>query len=421
MVDTGGHDAVNYGTWYIFNNTFQCGMDSVMGACSIGDAGNGSGGVPADGTMVLTLSNNHWISTNTSSLCCSGSLGSGSIGSCYHFTCSEANAVYQTLSVANGQGYNDTTSAFAFQPTSALGSTVGTGTNENSALCTAINAVNTVAGAACAKGTGYACKYNTTNHTISCPALTEIARPPTAAWDKGAYEYSSALTPNIVVPSSVAFGNQEVNTTSNYQTVEIQNTGTAPLVVSSFALTGPFAITYPSIANVCTAPSFNLPTGSFCYIGVTFSPTVVGAVSGSLTIVSNAPSSPTVISLSGTGTQPILSWTPTAYSFGTVTTNTSTNSTAITLANSASATATANVSITITGTGFSQTNTCGTTLTAGSNCTFTVEFNPSTPGNFTGTLTETDFIAGITLNLPLSGTAVNPAQTVITAPWPVVF
>jgi hypothetical protein len=323
--------------------------------------------------------------------------------------------------VANGQGYNDTTSTFGFEPTSAVGSTVGTGTNENSAICSAITSVNSYAGAACQNGTTFAVSYNATNHTVSFPALTVKARPSTAAWDKGAYEYNSSLTPNIVVPSSVSFGNQEVNTTSAYQTVEIQNTGTAPLVVSSFALTGPFAITYPIISNVCSVPSFNLAPGTFCYIGVTFSPTVVGAASGSVTIVSNAPTSPSVVTLTGNGVQPILSWSPTAYSFGGILINTSVNSTAITLANSASATATGNVSISITGTGFTQTNTCGSTLTAGSNCAVTVTFAPTTAGAYSGTLTETDIPNGITINVALSGTGLNPAQTVITAPWPVVF
>ena len=39
---------------------------------------------------------------------------------------------------------------------------------------------------------------------------------------------------------------------------------------------------------------------------------------------------------------------------------------------------------------FTQTNTCGTKLAAGKNCTVTVTFTPSFAGTFTGTLTFTD-------------------------------
>jgi len=39
------------------------------------------------------------------------------------------------------------------------------------------------------------------NHTVSCPVRTEVARPASAGWDIGAYEYSSStpLTANFSV------------------------------------------------------------------------------------------------------------------------------------------------------------------------------------------------------------------------------
>jgi hypothetical protein len=74
---------------------------------------------------------------------------------------------------------------------------VGTGTNETTNLCAAIAAAAvsnpTLADAAiaCKSGTGYACTYNTGNHTVTCPARTRTARPVTGAWDVGAYQYSA--------------------------------------------------------------------------------------------------------------------------------------------------------------------------------------------------------------------------------------
>jgi hypothetical protein len=255
--DTGGHFAQNYGTWYIFNNTIDCGTDSVEGHCSeLGDNGNveatsttsntigagpktfkvqsglslsffspgspflvwptgnpsiymagrvisfsgsigknlvanitstsGSGAYSRwtmGGTMTLIRSNNHYIST--------GSLHNN----CTHYTCSQTNDLAQTLSRAKAQGYTSN-GAYAFQPVSASGSTVGTGTTESS-LCTAVSAIDANAGAACGNATGYACSYNSTNHTVTCPALTPLSRGST--WDKGAYEYNG--TPTVATPT----------------------------------------------------------------------------------------------------------------------------------------------------------------------------------------------------------------------------
>lgn len=197
VIDAGGHFDVNYGTWYIFNNTFDCGTDSTPGNCAIGDNGNAQDHVAANGQMNLYSINNHWISTNRSSLCCSGPAGSGSIGSCYSFACSETSGLYQTVSAASAQGYIDTGN-YAFQPVKGSGSTVGAGANEQS-LCTAIGAIDASAGAACQYDTGYACAYNATNHTVSCPTRTALARP-AGAWDVGAYQFSATAQTSTPKP-----------------------------------------------------------------------------------------------------------------------------------------------------------------------------------------------------------------------------
>jgi len=182
MVDTGGHFSVNYGTWYIFNNTFDCGTDKDQGACSIGDGGNGQHAVGSHGQMILYLINNHWLSTAKTSIVGYG----GRFGRCAWFICTETGGLYQSVGAAKKRGYTSR-SAYAFQPTSSNGSTVGKGTDQ-SALCTAVNAIDSTAGVACKSGTTYACTYNSTNHTVSCPTTTPVKRP-TGAWDVGAYQY----------------------------------------------------------------------------------------------------------------------------------------------------------------------------------------------------------------------------------------
>jgi hypothetical protein len=200
MVDVGSHYGVNLGTLYFFNNTVQCGTDTSAGSCEIGDNGNAQGGVAAGGTMAVNLINNHWIvaSVTTSVLCCSEPAGAGNRGSCYSFTCSDTTPSYQTVTTANAQGYTDTGN-FAFQPTSGSGSTVGAGTNESS-LCQSISGINSDAGSACMNATSYACTYNATNHTVSCPANTAIARPTSGGWDIGAYQFSSTTQASVPGP-----------------------------------------------------------------------------------------------------------------------------------------------------------------------------------------------------------------------------
>jgi hypothetical protein len=169
LLNLGGHNAVNYGTWYYFNNTVGCGTDSAQGICTGDDPAAGE-------TFTVHFINNHWLTSTPAIDCTSAS-------------CPETTDRTQTVSAANGQGYNSS-QTYAFSPASGSGSTVGTGTNEQS-LCATINALNATAGAACKNDTGYACTYNTNNHRVSCPARPPVARPSSGAWDVGAYQFTA--------------------------------------------------------------------------------------------------------------------------------------------------------------------------------------------------------------------------------------
>src|SRR5207245_2752675 len=61
-----------------------------------------------------------------------------------------------------------------------------------------------------------------------------------------------------------------------------------------------------------------LPPGQSSTFSVQFAPTATGIVSGSVSLVSDAPNSPSTIALSGTGVQPQLSVAPPSVSFGNV-------------------------------------------------------------------------------------------------------
>jgi F5/8 type C domain/Pectate lyase superfamily protein/Abnormal spindle-like microcephaly-assoc'd, ASPM-SPD-2-Hydin len=105
-----------------------------------------------------------------------------------------------------------------------------------------------------------------------------------------------------------------------------------------------------------------------------------------------------------------------ALGFGSVATGASSATQAVTVTNSGSAAA----PVTSIGTSgdFSQTNTCGSSIAAGSSCTVTVRFTPTVAGSRTGTLTVA---AGVTTSVPLSGTGVAPGPIVSASPAGLTF
>jgi hypothetical protein len=118
-----------------------------------------------------------------------------------------------------------------------------------------------------------------------------------------------------LAPSSLAFGDQAVSTTSPPQIVALTNTnsGTGPLNISSIAITGANFGDF-SQTNNCPA---SLAVGANCQISVTFAPTALGVRNASLAVTDNAPSSPQSIPLSGTGAQPVVQFTPSSINLST--------------------------------------------------------------------------------------------------------
>jgi hypothetical protein len=225
--------------------------------------------------------------------------------------------------------------------------------------------------------------------------------------------------------SSLAFGSQTVGTSSTVSAVTLTNTGSAALAISSIAASGSDF----SLSHNC--PS-SLTAGSACTLSTVFAPTVTGARSGSLTITSNASSSPNAVSLSGTGAAvvlaPILAWTPTvtALDFGAVTVGNSSGQQTLTLANSGNALGHL-TAISVSGTAPSDfalgAGTCaaGGTLAVGSACTVVLSFTPTAAGARNATLTvASDGTPPAAINLTGSATAA-PAAALSLSPTAVSF
>ncbi len=120
----------------------------------------------------------------------------------------------------------------------------------------------------------------------------------------------------------------------------------------------------------------------------------------------NASNSPQTVSLTGTGTGPGVSLSPASLSFASQLVGTTSATQTVTLTNTSGATLSI-TSLSITGpnaSDFVQTNTCGSSVNAGANCTIKVTFTPAAAGSPTGTLTITDNAAGSPQKVALSGT-----------------
>lgn len=128
-------------------------------------------------------------------------------------------------------------------------------------------------------------------------------------------------------PAGLAFGNQAVGSTSAAQTLTLTNSGTDPLTISFIGASGDF-IASPSCPMVLAA-------SASCSIAVQFRPSLTGPRAGALTILSNAPTSPNSVQLTGTGTQgrPTLSISDVSIAEG----NTGTKSASLTVSLSAAA------------------------------------------------------------------------------------
>jgi uncharacterized repeat protein (TIGR01451 family) len=208
---------------------------------------------------------------------------------------------------------------------------------------------------------------------------------------------AGVLAPAISLTSlSVVFGTQLIQTTSPSQTVTLTNTGSAPLNISSITASAEFAQT-----NTCGS---SVAVGASCTITITFTPVATGIRTGAITITSNAPGSPPVITLTGVGASPNVSISTSLLVFAAQPVGTTSPAQSVTLSNSG-ASALAISSITLTG-DFAQSNTCGASLAAGSSCVITVTFTPTLAGPASGVLTITDNGSGSPRVVGLSGAGV---------------
>lgn len=195
--------------------------------------------------------------------------------------------------------------------------------------------------------------------------------------------------------TTVAFGNVNVNSTSASQTVTITNTGATPLTISSYTVTGLYNVSGLTIPATIAASQ----TLSFT---VSFSPNAVGALNGSISLISNAPTSPTAITLTGTGLAVAsVGLSATSFDLGNVAIGAAATQ-ALTITNTGNVTV--NISnITVNGP-FAVSLTAPVAIATNTSAIASITFVPTAKGPVTGSVVfTTDMTGSTTVTVPLKG------------------
>ncbi len=194
---------------------------------------------------------------------------------------------------------------------------------------------------------------------------------------------------------SLNFGNQVINSTGVAKTVTLTNIGNVTLDISSITPSVNFAVS-------STTCGVTLAAGKHCYAYVTFTPTALGKLVGTLTFTDNAPDSPQTLALTGTGVIPA-TLTPATFTYPARAVGTTSAPKTFTLTNDET-TALTSIVISTTGDFAESSTTCTTTLAAKSKCTISVTFTPTTTGTRTGQLSVSDDAANSPQTSNLTGT-----------------
>jgi hypothetical protein len=212
--------------------------------------------------------------------------------------------------------------------------------------------------------------------------------------------------------TSVAFGSVVVNTTSTAHHVALKNTGSAALSISSVGVSGTYASRFAQSNNCGTS----LAAGASCTISLTFNPNTTGTRIATLNITTSGLNGRKSVSLNGVGVAggtPAAGLSPGSLAFAGQPVGTTSAAGTATLDNAGTA-ALSISSVTITGANpgdFAQANNCGSSLSAGSTCTFNITFTPAASGSRTALLSVADNSAGSPQTVSLSGTGTAAAAS----------
>jgi hypothetical protein len=223
----------------------------------------------------------------------------------------------------------------------------------------------------------------------------------------------SAQTAEIQLSSSsINFGSTYV-TLAKSASLTIENTGGAALVISKATTSGPF-----------THGTMNLPRtiepGDSISVTLWFSPQTTGAATGTLSIFSNASSTPSTVALSGTGLAQTMSLTPSSVNFQNVTVGSTATETE-TMTNTGT-TSLVVYKTSISASAFTLTGlTLPLTIAGGKSVSFALHFTPQSAGTISGSASVSTSMEG-SLTASLAGTGVSSTtRTLVASPASLAF
>ncbi|MEO5932680.1 MAG: choice-of-anchor D domain-containing protein, partial [Duganella sp.] len=183
-----------------------------------------------------------------------------------------------------------------------------------------------LAGGTCANGAAVAAGANCTVQVNFRPtasgaraATLTITHNATGGGSTVALSGTGNATPQATIAlsaPSVNFGAQLTGAASAVSTINVTNSGQAPLTFTSIAVSGANA-GYFTLGGSCAAAT-PVPANASCTVTVQATPTAAGAFAASLTLASNATNGAATVDLSGTASAaaPALTATPSALAFG---------------------------------------------------------------------------------------------------------
>jgi hypothetical protein len=241
------------------------------------------------------------------------------------------------------------------------------------------------------------------SYPASLLVADDAAASPQSISLSGNYLQSNAT----VSPSTLAFGGLRPGNTASPQTVTLTNDGNSTVHVTTAALTGDpsFTLTADACSNAALAPE------AICTVQVGFAPAASGPLQATLSFSDDAANAPQVVAVTGSGIQPAVSVAPSSLAFGNQLAGTTSPSRSVVVTNSG--TDALNIGAAAVDAPFAiASDACSNAAVApGSACTIQVNFTPTAPGDFSGTLSIQDDAPGSPHRVGLTGTGTNPHAT----------
>ena len=201
-------------------------------------------------------------------------------------------------------------------------------------------------------------------------------------------------------PASVNFGNVVVGATGSVS-VNLSNTGSASVTITQASVSG------TGFTMVGSPNGQTIQAGQSLSFTAQFLPASVGNATGSISVASNAPNSPMTITLTGAGTQAGLGVSPAAVNFKGVVVGSS-GTTTLNLSNTGSAAVTISQA-SVAGTGFTISGlAAGLTIQPGQNSSFTAQFQPTSTGSASGSISVSSNSPNSPMTIALTGTGTQP-------------